>query len=78
MCTGPWGGVDRGGVFVGIGGGVWEESINYEEDYSEEYLTVEAVAGAQWKWFEGTIRYIRFIASDNLKSVVAVSVGMAF
>ena len=74
----PTGGVDEGGVFVGMGGGLWEESINYEEDYSQEYLSVEAIAGAQWKWFEGTVRYISFIASDNLQSAVAVSVGVAF
>ena len=74
----PRGGVDGGGVFVGIGGGLWEESINYKEDYSREYLSVEAMAGAQWKWFEVTIRYIRFIASENLQSAVAVSVGVAF
>ncbi len=74
----PKGSVDEGGVFVGLGGGLWEESINYEEDYSEEYLSVEAIAGAQWKWFEGTVRYIRFIASENLQSAVVVSIGMAF
>lgn len=74
----PTGSVDEGGAFVGLGGGVWEESINYEEDYSEEYLSVEAMAGARWKWFEGTVRYIRFIASENLKSAVTVSVGMVF
>ncbi|MCK4910826.1 MAG: hypothetical protein KAR83_04260 [Thermodesulfovibrionales bacterium] len=74
----PKGGVDEGGAFIGLGGGVWEESINYEEDYSREYLSVEAMAGAQWKWFEGTVRYIRFIASDNLQSAVSVSVGVAF
>ena len=74
----PKGSVDEGGIFVGLGGGLWEESINYEEDYSQEYLSVEAIAGAQWKWFEGTLRYIRFIASDNLQSAVVVSVGVAF
>ena len=78
MLYWPKGSIDEGGAFIGLGGGLWEESINYEEDYSQEYLSVEAIAGAQWKWFEGTVRYIRFIASENLQSAVVVSVGVAF
>ena len=74
----PRGSVDTSGVFLGLGGGVWEEVIDFASEYSDLFLSLDVVAGAQWKHLEASVRYNRYIWSDNLRSAVSFSLGAYF